>query len=79
LRWVPGHMEVHGNELADEEAKKAAKGDSSNSASLPAKLRKSLPCSVTAARRAHMARLRKESAVRWRQSARGRRLGAVDP
>ncbi|RDX52174.1 hypothetical protein OH76DRAFT_1345663, partial [Lentinus brumalis] len=26
MRWVPGHMEVHGNETADEEAKKAAHG-----------------------------------------------------
>ncbi|RPD52559.1 hypothetical protein L227DRAFT_473530, partial [Lentinus tigrinus ALCF2SS1-6] len=24
LRWVPGHMDVHGNELADDEAKQAA-------------------------------------------------------
>ena len=28
LRWVPGHMEIQGNELADREAKRAAAGAS---------------------------------------------------
>ena len=79
MRWVPGHMEVYGNELADEEAKKAARGECSATASLPARLRKSLPCSVTAAKRAHLERLRKEAASRWKGSARGRRLHAIDP
>ena len=29
LEWVPGHMEIEGNELADEHAKRAAAGDTS--------------------------------------------------
>jgi len=35
LRWILGHMGVQENEWADEEAKKAAKGDSSDGMQLP--------------------------------------------
>ena len=58
---APGHMEVPGNEIADDEAKKAARDECSAAVPLPARLRKSLPCSVTAATRAHLGRLRKEA------------------
>ncbi|KIM22436.1 hypothetical protein M408DRAFT_47819, partial [Serendipita vermifera MAFF 305830] len=36
VAWIPGHMEVEGNEEVDTEAKKAAQGDSTRS---PAQLR----------------------------------------
>ena len=55
-------MEVQGNELADEEAKKAARGESSATASLPARFHKSLLCSVMAAQHAHLERLHEEVA-----------------
>ena len=53
--------------------------ESSAAASLPARLRKSLPCSVTATKRAHLERLWKEAASKWNGSRRGRTLSAIDP
>ena len=35
LRWIPGHEGLHENERVDEEAKKAARGDSSPACLLP--------------------------------------------
>ncbi|KAF8575597.1 ribonuclease H-like protein, partial [Ramaria rubella] len=43
LCWVPGHMEVKGNEIADAEAKAAAQGNSSPSRSLPQSGRGEIP------------------------------------
>ena len=45
LRWIPGHMGVQENKWADEEAKKAAKGDSSDGMRLPMAFRGALPAS----------------------------------
>jgi ribonuclease HI len=50
LIWVPGHHDFAPNEFADKEAKKAAKGDTSEIKHLPSYLRKCLPYSVTALR-----------------------------
>ena len=38
VHWVPGHRDFEPNERADEEAKKAVKGDASNAKSLPSLL-----------------------------------------
>jgi ribonuclease HI len=43
VQWVPGHMDFAPNEKADEVAKKAAQGQSSDAKSLPPFLRKKTP------------------------------------
>jgi ribonuclease HI len=48
LRWMAGHTGINGNELVDEEAKKAAKGQSSNPKLLPCILRHKLKISTAA-------------------------------
>ena len=48
LEWVPGHMEIEGNELADEQAKRVAAGDTSCMDDLPALLKKHLLVSIMA-------------------------------
>jgi hypothetical protein len=58
MHWVPGHVDFAPNEKADEEAKKAAKGDSSDAKSLPKLLRKRLPLSIPALRQSHSNRIK---------------------
>jgi ribonuclease HI len=40
IRWTPGHVGIEGNEKADIEAKKAARGLTSETKSLPNTLRR---------------------------------------
>jgi ribonuclease HI len=60
--WTPGHEDIEGNELADELAKLAAQGESSNAQDLPTYLRKKpLPISISATRQ----QLKKDLKARW--------------
>jgi ribonuclease HI len=59
LHWVPGHSDYARNERADEEAKKAAQGLSSNAKCLPSFLPKPLPVSISALRQDHLQSIRK--------------------
>ena len=61
IHWVPGHCGFEPNKRADEEAKKAAKGDSSDAKLLPLLLCKHLPISISAIHQEHSAKLKK----RW--------------
>ena len=60
--WTPGHEDIEGNERADEAAKEAAAGETSEATKLPVSLRhKPLPVSVSATRQF----LKKEMKIRW--------------
>jgi ribonuclease HI/exonuclease III len=61
FRWTAGHSGIPGNEKADEEAKTAAEGKTSNEASLPKALRKPLKISKSAAKQ----KLQEERKIRW--------------
>lgn len=78
VRWLAAHREVKGNEKADEEAKKAAAGDSSPIELLPPVLRSSLPPSLGAIKHQFIIKLREEWAGGWNLSPRKARLERLD-
>ena len=57
--WMVGHEGIAGNELADQEAKKAAEGLSSNKNTLPCYLRKPLLINRSAIKQVYNANLKK--------------------
>jgi ribonuclease HI len=78
LQWIAAHKEAKGNEKADEEAKKAAQGDSSPVESLPDVLRSSLPPSVGVTKHQFLLKLREEWLESWKRSPRRARLEKID-
>jgi len=79
IRWTPGHIDIAGNERADEEAKKAAQEGSSPHRELPAPLRKSLPRSKSAAIAAFNKKLTVSAHREWEKSPRYARIKDIDP
>ena len=61
LRWTPGHEGITGNEWEDKEAKRAAKGESSEKSRLPTACRGEMPCSQLAACQDHRKRINEKS------------------
>ena len=82
VRWIPGHKDVEGNELADKEAKKAAEGRSNSSTRrlLPSYLRTgTLPHSIAALKQWHQDALLKRWKEKWSTSPRYARARTIDP
>ncbi|RDB28923.1 putative RNA-directed DNA polymerase from transposon X-element [Hypsizygus marmoreus] len=78
IRWTPGHQGTIGNERADEEAKKAARGDTSEKRRLPAVLRETLPRSKSATKQAYNAKLKKSAKAIWTSSPHFERMNEYD-
>ncbi|RDB20589.1 putative RNA-directed DNA polymerase from transposon X-element [Hypsizygus marmoreus] len=79
LRWISGHSGVDGNERVDEEAKRAAQGESSHPNALPPILRKPLPSSTTAEKQAFMKQLQLRWTADWKKSPRHATFSKIDP
>jgi ribonuclease HI len=77
--WTPGHEGIEGNEKADEEAKLAAKGDSSPNDELPPFLRKKpLPTSIAATRQFLKKKAKARWINEWTTSPRSARIHKID-
>ena len=79
LRWTAGHMKIEGNEMADEEAKAAAEGLTSEALSLPRALRKPLKQNKSAAKQSHNSKLKAAWHKEWQKSPRAWKLKHIDP
>jgi ribonuclease HI len=79
FRWTAGHIGIPGNEKADEEAKIAAAGKSSEASSLPNYLRKSLKTSKSAAKQQSQEKRNSRWTREWKMSPRYDKLKNLDP
>jgi ribonuclease HI len=78
VKWISSHRGVAGNERADEEAKRAAQGESSPPHLLPPLLCNSLPYSATAMKQDRLKTLRAEWKEKWKTSPRYRKISRFD-
>jgi len=79
LRWMPGHIDIEGNEQADTEAKKAAEGLSSNEDGLPCGLKSIIKTSKSALNQAFEGKRKKEWEKEWSKSPHYDRARHIDP
>jgi ribonuclease HI len=78
IRWISAHSDVVGNERADEEAKRAAQGESTPVQFLPPLLRHPLPYSVSALKQNHLKKLRSQWLEKWKTSPRYDKISRFD-
>lgn len=78
LRWTAGHEGIEGNEDVDREAKRAARGKSSDKKTLPFYLRKCLLINPAAVKQAHHKDQMKTWKEGWKASYRGKHATSLD-
>ncbi|KAJ3518307.1 hypothetical protein NMY22_g13741 [Coprinellus aureogranulatus] len=78
LRWISAHSDVGRNERVDEEAKKAARGESSKACDLPYILRRPLPMSKSALVQEAKDKAKRDWKVAWQASTRSMRYNNLD-
>ncbi|KLO04041.1 hypothetical protein SCHPADRAFT_811813, partial [Schizopora paradoxa] len=76
--WTPGHSNIEGNEMGDAEAKRAARGHSSEQKHIPKVFRKRLPHSAAARKQAYRKRADEVAGQMWSSSPRYDRLAMRD-
>ena len=79
LGWTAGHVNTEGNELADEEAKKATEGTTLEKTMLPKVLKKPLKHSKSAVKQEHKSKLKNIWSKIWNKSLRTHRTKHIDP
>jgi len=77
--WMPGHIDIEGNEEADKEAQAAAKHGSSPNQKLPSQLWKTLLHSKLAVWQAFHVKLKWVAAKVWQRSPQYEWLKQIDP
>ena len=79
VKWVPGYMDIVGNDKADREAKKAVTHGSCPLHKLPAPLRKTLPWSKLAVQQEYHRKIKKAAMKFWSHSPRFDWMALIDP
>ncbi|KAF8499396.1 hypothetical protein JB92DRAFT_3124897 [Gautieria morchelliformis] len=79
MRWVPGHEGVKGNKRADEGAKKAVRGETSQEWEIPIECQGTLPISRAAEFQRHNMKLKQEAWTVFAKSPRAMFTHEIDP
>jgi len=78
IQWTAGHEGIEGNELADKEAKEAAKGHMTDTKQLPKYLQKPILINPSTVKKVYKESLPKEWQEEWRTSKRGTATLVID-